>query len=177
MRNRARAVAHLLYVTRRWGWVSLIPLLAGACKPRPLVCDAVGFFQVLQPQEGAGAAPFSIERLGPEVKRLSVAKVPDILSLKRNNRVSISWGPGDFIETSNLIFSPSEGLAWNVENPKDVYPMRRFSDGKSERVRFGFRAPPCRPRPAFAECTPVGDPLFLAAEMTCQPERESRFSR
>jgi hypothetical protein len=177
MKKRTCAVACLLHVSRQWAWVSFIPLLAGACKPRPLVCDAVGFFQVLQPQEGAGVAPFSIERLGPEVKRLSVAKVPDILSLRSNNRVNVSWGPGDFVETSDLIFSPSEGLARDVQNPENVYPMRRFSDGTSERVRFGFRAPPCRPRRAFAECTPVGDPLYLAAEMTCQPERESRFSR
>ena len=170
-------MARLLHALPQWAWVSLIPFLAGACKPSPLVCDPVAYFQVLQPQEGAGAAPFSIERLGPEVKRLSVAKVPDILSLKRNNRVSVSWGPGHYVVSSDLIFSPSEGLARDVRNPKDVYPMKRFSEGASERVRFGFRAPPCRPRSVIAECTPVGDPLYLAAEMTCQLDREGRFSR
>jgi len=177
MNERARAVARLFQVSQRWAWVSLIPFLAGACKPRPLVCESVGYFQVLQPQEGAGVAPFSIERLGPEVKPISVGKVPTFLSLKRNNRVIVSWQVVDFLPISELIFSPSEELAWNVENPKDVYPMRRFSDGASERVRFGFRAPPCRPRYAFAVCTPVGDPLYLAAEMICQPEQERRFSR
>ena len=166
-----------LFFFRRWSWILLVSFLAGACKPPKLVCDSVGFFQVLQPQEGAGAAPFSIERLGPEVKRLSVAKVPDILSLKRNNRVSVSWGPAHYVVSSDLIFSPSEGLARDIRNPENVYPMRRFSEGASERVRFGFRAVPCRPRIPIAECTPVGDPLYLAAEMTCQLERESRFSR
>ena len=170
-------MARLLRVLPQWAWVSLIPFLAGACKPPALECDPVSYFQVLEPREGTGAAPFSIERLGPEVKRYSVEKVPGILELKRNNRVRVSWRQADFGVYSDLIFSPSEGLAWNVANPKDVYPMRRFSDGKSERVRFGFRAPPCRPRPAFAECTPVGDPLYLAAEMICQPEQEHRFSR
>lgn len=170
-------MAHSLHSSPRWVWVSLIPLLAGACKPRPLVCESVGYFQVLQPQEGTGVAPFSIERLGPEVKRLSVGQVPSFLTLKSNNRVVVSWEVVDFLPISELIFSPSEGLARDVKNPDDVYPMRRFSEGTSERVRLGFRAPPCRPRPAFAECTPVGDPLYLAAEMTCQPEREGRFSR
>jgi hypothetical protein len=177
MKKRARAVARLLQCSPRWAWVSLIPFLAGACKSPTLECDPVSYFQVLQPQEGAGVAPFSIERPGPEVKRYSVARVPGILTLKSNNRVNVSWRQGDSFESSDLIFSPSEDLARDVKNPEDVYPMRRFSDGKSERVRFGFRAPPCRPRPAFAECTPVGDPLYLAAEMTCQPERETRFSR
>ena len=170
-------MARLLHVLPQWAWVSLIPFLAGACKPRPLECDPVGYFQVLQPQEGAGAAPFSIERLGPEVKPITVQKVSGILVLKRNNRVRVSWRVSHFFESSDLVFSPSEGLARDVRNPKDVYPMKRFSKGASERVRFGFRGVPCRPRIAIAECTPVGDPLYLAAEMTCQLERERRFSR
>lgn len=177
MKKRTRSVARFGYISSRWAWVPLILFLAGACKPPALECDPVSYFQVLEPQEGTGAAPFSIERLGPEVKPVTVQKVPGILVLKKNNRVRVSWRELDFFESSDLVFSPSEGLARDVRNPEDVYPMRRFSDGGTDRVRFGFRAPPCRPRLAFAECTSVGAPLYLAAEMTCQPERERRFSR
>jgi hypothetical protein len=139
------------------------------------VCEPQSYFQVLQPEEGAGAAPFSIERLGPEMKSAYLAAdLPGILTLKSNNRVSMSWRGGDFIVGSKLIFSPSEGLARDVQDPKYVYPMKRFSDGASERVRFGFRSPTCSTPRRFGFCDERDDNLFLAAEMTCHPERDRK---
>ena len=69
MKKQTRTVACSLHVSRLWAWVSLVPLLAGACKPHDVVCKTERVFQALKPEEGAGVAPFSIERLGPEVKR------------------------------------------------------------------------------------------------------------
>jgi hypothetical protein len=126
---------------------------------------------------GAGAAPFSIERLGPEIKSAYLEDMPGNLELRNNNHASVSWRGGDFIAGSELVFSPSEGLARDVYNPKDVYPMKRFSDGTSERVRFGFRSSSCRSPRKFGVCDSKDDNLFLAAEMICHPERERRFSR
>jgi hypothetical protein len=137
----------------------------------------VAYFEVLQPQEGAGVAPFSIERLGPEVKRVSVEHVPGALELKSHNRVRVGWETVGFLPYSDLIFSPSEGLARDVQDPQHVYPMRRYSVGASERVRFGFRSHACRSPRQFGVCDMVGDALFLAAEMQCHPEEKSRFSR
>src|SRR5512146_807455 len=120
MKIRPRAVAGPLHVSLRWAWVSLIPLLAGACKPRDVMCEEGSYFQVLQPQEGAGAAPFSIERLGPKMKSADLDQVPGYLILKGNNRVSVSWDSGDFVGGTELIFSPSEGLARDPKHPDDV---------------------------------------------------------
>lgn len=177
MKVRARAVDCLLHVSLRWACVLLTALVAGACKPRDLVCDKASYFQVLQPEEGAGAAPFSIERLGPKLRSADLPKVPGILELKSNNRVRVGWESDDFARDSDLIFSPSEGLARNVKDPSDVYPMRRFPDGASERVRFGFRSPSCRVPRKYGYCPPRDDNLFLVAELICHPEKESRFSR
>ena len=177
MKIRARAVDRFLHVSLRWGWISLIPFLAGGCKPRDLVCDEASYFQVLRPEEGAGVAPFSIERLGPTLRSADLPKVPAIIRLRSNNRVRVGWESDDFARDSDLIFSPPEGLARNVKDPNDVYPMRRFSVGASERVRFGFRSPSCRVPMEFGYCPTRDDNLFLVAELTCHPEKENRFSR
>ena len=171
MKRRSRNVDHPPRVSPRWAWISLVPVLACACKPRDLVCEDGAYFQVLQPEEGAGAAPFSIERLGPKLGAADLPSPPGILTLARNNRVIISWDSGDLFLESKLIFSPGEGIARNVNNLDDVYPMRRFSVGASERVRFGFRSPTCRTPRRFGICAMRDDNLFLAAEWTCHPDR------
>ena len=172
MKKQARTVACSLHVSRLWAWVSLVPLLAGACKPHDLVCNTEGVFQALKPEQGAGVAPFSIERLGPEVKLRVLEDVPDGLTLKRDNRMTAWWTVlGHISRHNDLIFSPDEGLARNVKHPDDVYPMRRFTDGASERVRFGFRSTTCRdPGKSSAFCGFGEEELFLVAEMTCHRE-------
>ncbi len=171
MNTRARNAERFLHVSPRWAWVSLVPVLACACKSPDLVCEGGAYFQVLQPEQGAGVAPFSIERLGPKMGAADLAHVPDILTLTSNTRVIVSWDSGDLFMDSKLIFSPGEGIARNVSNPDDVYPMRRFSVGVSERVRFGFRSPTCRTPRRFGICDMRNDNLFLAAEWTCHPDR------
>ncbi len=177
MKIRTRAVDRLLHVSLRWACVLLTAFLADACKPRDLVCDRASYFQVLQPEEGAGVAPFSIERLGPKLRDIDLPKVPGVLELHINNRVRVGWESDDFARDSDLIFSPSEGVARNVKDPIEVYPMRHFSDGASERVRLGFRSPSCRVPREFGYCPTKDDDLFLVAELICHPEQENRFSR
>ena len=94
------------------------------------------------------------------------------LTLKSDNRARAWWTSlGHISRRNNLIFSPDEGLARNVKHPDDVYPMRRFSDGASERVRFGFRSTTCRdPGRSSAFCEFGEEELFLVAEMTCHRE-------
>lgn len=171
MNTRARKVEHVFHASPRWAWVSLVPVLACACKSPDLVCEDGAYFQVLQPEEGAGVAPFSIERLGPRLGAADLANVPGILTLTSNNRVIVSWDSGDLFLDSKLVFSPDEGIARNVRAPDVVYPMRRFSDGTSERVRFGFRSRTCHPPRQFGICHQGDDDLFLAVEMTCHPDR------
>ena len=134
-----------------------------------MVCRTEAVFQALNPEQGAGAAPFNIERLGPEVKRSVLHTVPGALTLKSDNRVTGWWTSlGHIHDYNDLIFSPAEGLARNVDDPKDVYPMRRFSDGASERVRFGFRTTACRDPGKHSGLCVFGDEnLFLVADMTC----------
>jgi len=172
MKKQTRTLACRLRVSWWWAGIALAPFLAGACKPHDLVCENGSYFQLLQPEEGAGVAPFSIERLGPEVKRSELASVPYALTLKSDNRVRVDWKSiGHILGHNDLIFSPAEGLARNVNRPNDVYPMRRVSDGASERVRFGFRSAACRvPGKGIAFCQLGDDDLFLAAEATCHPE-------
>ena len=126
-------------------------------------------FQALNPDQGAGAAPFSIERLGPEVERTVLERVPGALTLTSDNRATAWWTVlGHVHDYNDLILSPAEGLARNGDDPGDVYPMRRFPDGASERVRFGFRSTACRdPGKRSGLCVFGNDRLFLVAEMTC----------
>jgi hypothetical protein len=111
------------------------------------------------------------------MRDVDLDRVPGILVLKNRDRVTVSWESGDLALESHLIFSPAEGLARSVNDPKYVYPMRRFSEGASERVRFGFRSDSCSAPREFGICHSRNDNLFLAAELPCHPEQESRFSR
>ena len=164
-------------MTNRWAWIPLVTLLAGACDgckapgPRQLVCEPIAYYEVLNPEQGASKAPFSIERLGPELESEQIRGKPDILWFPRKDRVRITWDMGgDFIPTANFIYSPGEGLARNVRYPKKVFPMKLFSDSKPERVRFGFRSEVCRkPREdgGYRNCTRTDNELFLVADMTC----------
>src|SRR5512133_3045984 len=90
MTKQIRAFACTLRFPR-CAWLPLALLVASACKPRDLVCENGPYFQVLQPDAGAGAAPFNIERLGAEVKHSSLEVVLDALILKTDNRVHAEW--------------------------------------------------------------------------------------
>lgn len=153
---------------RRTG-LALVSLLACRCPPRELMCKPIAFYEVIEPGRGAGAAPFSIERLGRKVEWVQ-PKV-DFVTLKNDNRMYVGWSLLDFDVGGDMIYSPAEGLARDVENPELVYPMKRFKKGWTEHVRFGFRSSVC-PEPdksgSYVFCQYAKDEWFLVADMTCQ---------
>jgi hypothetical protein len=165
MKNQTRTL-------RRWVCLALVTLLASACKPHPLLCVTQAVFQPLNPEQDVGAAPFNIDRLGPAVKAGILHNVPDGITLTGRHRARVHWSLlGHIYGYGDLIYSPDEGLARNIDDPKRVYPMRRFSDGTSERVRFGFRSTACRdPTQGTVSCEFGKEQLFLVAEMTCHPD-------
>jgi hypothetical protein len=144
-------------------------LLVGACESRDLLCEDAVYFQVLQPDEGGGTAPFSIERLGPEVKSSDFDGVPAALRLTSRNRAVVDWESyGLIVGSSNLIFWPIDGFAQNAHpDIDDFYPMKHFTDGALERVRFGFRPHWC---PDPDACLTTKPRLYVAAELTCHRE-------
>ncbi len=158
-----------LLLFRRWSWVPLVSLLAAACS-RDLVCENARYFHVPEPNAVVpGIAPFSIERLGPEVKSTDVEGVPVALRLKRGTRVAVDWGQqGHVYGRKELIFSPGDGIAEYVDEAlqEEVFPMKRFTEGALERVRFGFRSRDC----PGGSCTNANPRLFLVAEMSCHRE-------
>src|SRR5512140_3739062 len=129
----------------RWRtWILLVPLIAvgcyGECKRRPareFVCQTIAYHEVLNPEQGAGEAPFSIERLGPELKEAQIKQRPYRLTFLSETRLSVIWGLGGDFREAKATFSPEEGLARSFRDSDIVYPMKRFSDGKLERVRDG----------------------------------------
>ena len=160
-----------------WAWIPLVTLLAGGCDgckapgPRQLLCKSVAYYEVLSPEQGAGKAPFSIERLGPQVKDMEFSM--DGLEFTGENRVTADWTIGDFYGWTDFFYSPEEGLVRDIEDAGIVYPMKLFSDGKSERVRFGFRSKVCRKPLRGGEpwnCDLTENELFLVADMTCRWE-------
>lgn len=178
MRKSVRLQASSPTVSWWWTWVVLASLLTGCCKsqkaqePRELVCEPIAFFEVLEPERDAGAAPFSIERFGPEVK--GGFNSLEFVDFKDDNHVQVTWNIGTdlIIESSeDLVYSPVDGLARDVDQPQNVHPMRRFFDGKSERVRFGFRSTICR-QPGmdglYVFCKHTEEELFLVADMYCR---------
>ena len=169
MKKSTHSPACCLCVSKWWAWVQLVSLLAGGCKPREWICEPIAYLEVVEPERAAGAAPFSIERLGREVDGLQT--VPTHVTLKGDNRVYVGWMAYDFSYGSNMIYSPAEGFARDVDDPQDVHPMKRFNDGKRERVRFGFRSAACLGPDKYGSyvfCKYGKDELFLAADMTCR---------
>ena len=166
-----------LHLDHSWAWIPLVTLLAVGCDgckapgPRVLVCEPIAYYEVLNPEQGAGKAPFSIERLGPQVKDVKFSI--NHLEFTGENRVTTYWSRGHFYGMTDFIYSPDGGLVRAVEDPDIVRPMKLFSDGKSERVRFGFRSQVCRKplkRGGVWDCDLTENELFLVADMTCRWE-------
>ena len=168
MNNSTRVRPSDLCTLWRWSWVPLVSLLAWGCTPRELMCEPVAYYEVLEPERGAGAAPFSIERLGRKVE--GVLTRLEYIVLAKDNHMHVGWSAYDFGAEYDMMFSPSEGLARDVKDPELVNPMKRFSGFWSERVRFGFRSNVCLSRDKFgtyAFCPYSEDERFLVADMTC----------
>lgn len=174
--NRLTCVlASTRHVSHWWTWVPLIPLLATGCKPRDMMCEPEAYFKVLEPEQGAGAAPFNIERPGPAVKGYMMKIVPTGVTLTGDNRARTHWLLlGHIYSYGDVIYSPAEGLARGIDDPEIVYPMRRLSNGSSTRVRLGFRAAICRD-PDYAGGVPCHeyskDEAFFVADMGCKRMR------
>ena len=162
-----------LPASRWWIWGALAaPLLAGACKPRDLGCLTTAVFQPQNPEQGAGAAPFNIDRPGPQVRRHVLHHVADGITLRSDNSARLDWMIlGHIYGYADLLYSPAEGLARNVDDPERVYPMRRFSAGGKDLVWFGFESTTCRdPNWGTYACVFGEEELTLVAVMICSPD-------
>lgn len=177
MKKSTRAPAKSHRLSMWWIWVPLISLLVVGCKPREpreLMCRPTAIFEVLEPEKGAGVAPFSIERLGPQVDSRAVEAVPTGLGFTRGNHARIYWMLGHFSVDTEVLYSPAEGLARRVDHPGDVYPVKRFVDGRVERAQLGFRKKVClrlEKDETYVFCKPGNyskDERFLVADMTCE---------
>lgn len=70
--------------------------------------------------------------------------MPLFITLSDGTHVRSEWlSSGHVASYASLVYSPGEALARGVKNPADVYPMKRLTDGPSERVRLGFRSSIC----------------------------------
>ncbi len=100
MKSKTREPMCNLHLYQWWAWIPLVTLLAGGCDgckapgPRERVCEPIAYYEVLNSEQGAGKAPFSIERLGPELKSEQVQRKPDFLSFPRKDRVTAGWDMG-----------------------------------------------------------------------------------
>lgn len=158
------------------GWVGLLLLpflFSTACKPREVVCKSQAFFQASEPERGAGKAPFSIGRLGPEVKGADLELRPTFITFMSGNRARTGWlARGHVSSYVEMDYLPGERLAHNAGDPSDVHPLERLADGSSERVRLGFRSSTCRDADELAgkvPCRKYGEEeLFLVADMPCE---------
>jgi hypothetical protein len=167
-------------MSRRWTRLLLVPLLAagcfGECKRRPareFSCKTIAYYEALNPEQDAGEAPFSIERLGPKLEEGQVQRRPLWLRFYNETRIFVTWQlSGHDFQEAKATYSPEEGLARSFRNSDIVYPMKRFSDGKLEHVHFGFRSKVC-PKPNdqgtyYYKCQLTENELFIVADMTCQ---------
>ena len=164
-----------------FAWIPLVPLIAvgcfGECKRRPareFACKTVAYHEALNPEQGAGEAPFSIERLGPKLKQGQVQLMPIRLRFVSETRVIVTWQWRSNFRDSKATYSPEEGVARSFRDSDIVYPMKRFSDGKLEHVHFGFRSTVC-PKPNdqgtyYYKCQLTENELFIVADMTCRWE-------
>lgn len=172
MSKQTRTLARSLHVSAWWSWLALGPLLAGACKSRDLGCDTTAIFQALNREQDAGAAPFNIDRPGPEVRRHRLHNVPDGMTLRSDNSARLDWTIlGHIYRRTDLLYSPAEGVAREVDDPTAVYPMRRFSEAGKELAWFGFWSTACRdPNRGTVACEFGEEKLTLVAVMICHPE-------
>jgi hypothetical protein len=157
-----------------WTWLLLVPLFAGCPKSAwEVVCVPTGIFEVLEPERGAGAAPFSVELLGAKME--GALDEPTSITFTSDNRALICWQSfGHMYSESNVIYSPSEGLARSPKYPTEVYPVRRFSDGKTEQVRLGYYSKVCRQpdtETSDSPCKYSEERVPLVADMTCRRQR------
>ena len=126
----------------RWAWAALLAVtVLPGCKPYPGVeCQPEGYFRLIEPERKAGAAPFSIDRLGPQTKE-PLAFIPLLITFREKDRPEVSWmSYGDSWLDIKYIYSPEEGVARNSHNPDNVLPMKWLSD---ERLLLGFESPVC----------------------------------
>lgn len=157
-----------------WVWGLLVPLLI-ACPqpPQELVCVPTGIFEVLEPERGVGAAPFSVERLGAEMKG-ALDKPESITFIRGGTRAIITWRSyGHMYSESEVVYSPSEGLARSPKDPTEVYPIS-FVDGKAHRMRLGYDSKVCRKPDAnggYTFCKYSEARVPLVADMTCRRQR------
>ena len=152
-------------------WIGL-PLLAvfalAGCKPRQ-VCESEAYFEVMEPMRKTDTAPFAIDRPGRRIPRETLAELPTFLTFLNESHARTGWlSYGHVSSYAEVRYSPAEGLARNLKDPEDVFPMLRLVDASPERVRLGFRSTVCLD-PSGGSCQTYGtEDLFLVADMVCE---------
>lgn len=151
-----------------------LPLLAlpAGCKPRPLVCEAEKYFQVPETTAGAAHLPDSRDRFGPEVSARGLLKFPLFMAFSDDTRARVDWMSFDLVTVTEVVYSPGEALVRPVQSPGNAFPLRRFTEGQTERAWLGFRSRVCtaaEPRAGLALCREFGNQqAFFVADMACK---------
>jgi len=173
MNKQGHASSFRHRVAPSWTWAPLVALLTGGCnKPRDWDCEPPArYFLIPDPKRGTGAAPFSIDRPGREVKRSVLETHPVGIRLKadthRGNLEMIV--PRSFDGYPDIAYSETEGILWYVDHPEDVAPMKLFFDGKSERVQIGFVSRACPTLDSKEWSCEFGkEKLYFMVDMTCK---------
>lgn len=160
------------FVIRSRCWLLLGAIVLVGCKARPVSCKATRVSRAAVAGSLPADVPFDIETPGPELALGAVETMPLYLTFTTKSRVRSQWMSfGHVASYADLVYSTKEGLARNADDAKEVFPMKRFSDGATERVRFGFRSRVCTDPEALAGrtlCSRYGQQeVLLVADMAC----------
>lgn len=164
------------------GWLSLfVVFLLTGCKEKPLVCETQGIFRPVPAAPKAGGSLPDVRALerGLELELAQAEIYPTSLIFFAENRVRVAWrARGHIAARTQALYSPAEGVVRSVKYPDEVFSLRKFSDGSSERVWLTFDTPTCADPAAPAgrlHCV-YGPEEWLVADMTCRREslREGR---
>ena len=158
------------------GLLLFIVVLFAGCKERPLVCEPQAIFRPVPaiPKDGRLRPDVHELELGPRLELAQMEIYPTSLIFFEDDRVTVWWRAlGHITARTQARYSPADRLVRSVDSPDQVFSLRRFSDGSSERVWFTFGTPTCpepAPPPGRLRCV-YGPEEWLIADMTCRRER------
>lgn len=152
-----------------------LPLLvllicASGCRERPVACKAQKYVRLVNDAEqGPTGAPLRADHLGPEVRPRDLQLKPVRLTFADDRHARVDWLSFDLVTSTKVVYSAGEEMARDSKDPTVFSPMKRFSEGTSERVWLAFRSPICSDTevPGKAPCREFGEPALLVAEMSC----------
>ena len=157
-------------------WLFFVAFVLAGCTERPLVCEPQAIFRPVPAIPKKGELPPDVHELelGPKLELAQVEIYPTSLIFFEDNRVRVWWRAlGHIAARTQALYSSAERVVRSVEDPDEVFSLRRFSDGSSERVWLTFDTPTCRapaPPPGRQHCA-YGSEEWLVVDMTCRRER------